>query len=30
MKLITEQAVQSEFLIEEIDGTKNYKIKGIF
>ena len=30
MKLITEQAVQSEFLIEEIDGTKNYKIRGIF
>ena len=30
MKLITEQAVQSEFLIEEIDGKKNYKIKGIF
>jgi len=30
MKLITEQAVQSEFLIEDIDGTKNYKIKGIF
>ena len=30
MKLITEQAVQSEFLIEEIDGKKNYKIKGVF
>ena len=30
MKLITEQAVQSEFLIEEIDGKKNYKIRGIF
>ena len=30
MKLITEQAVQSEFLIEEIDGKKNFKIRGIF
>ena len=30
MKLITEQAVQSEFLIEEIDGKKNYKIRGVF
>jgi len=30
MKLITEQAVQSEFLIEEVDGKKNFKIRGIF
>ena len=30
MKLITEQAVQSEFIIEEVGGKKNYKIKGVF
>ena len=30
MKLITEEAFDSKFLIEEIDGKKQFKIKGIF
>jgi len=30
MKLITEEAFYSKFLIEEVDGKKQFKIKGIF
>ena len=30
MKLITEEAFDSKFLIEEIDGKKQFKIKGVF
>lgn len=30
MKLITEEAFDSKFLIEEVDGKKQFKIKGIF
>ena len=30
MKLISEEIQQAEYLIEEKDGTKEYKIKGIF
>ena len=30
MKLITEEAADSKFIVEEIDGKKNFKIKGIF
>ena len=30
MKLITEEAADSKFLIEEIDGKKQFKIKGVF
>ena len=30
MKLITEEAAQSQFIVEEVGGKKNYKIKGIF
>ena len=30
MKLITEEATQSKFIIEEVDGKKNFKIKGVF
>ena len=30
MKLITEEAAQSQFIVEEIGGKKNYKIKGVF
>ena len=30
MKLITEEAAQSQFIVEEVGGKKNYKIKGVF
>ena len=30
MKLITEEAAQSQFIVEEVGGKKNYKIKGDF
>ena len=30
MKLITEEAADSKFIVEEVGGKKNYKIKGIF
>jgi len=30
MKLISEEINNAEYLIEETDGKKNYKIKGIF
>jgi len=30
MKLISEEINNAEYLVEETDGKKNYKIKGIF
>ena len=30
MKLISEEISQAEYLVEETNGKKNYKIKGIF
>ena len=30
MKLITEEAADSKFIVEEVGGKKQFKIKGIF
>ena len=30
MKLISEEISQAEYLVEETNGKKNYKIKGVF